>query len=72
MYFSSDIDECSSTPCHNGGICSNQINGYTCLCSVDFTGVHCETGNYKATNKIVLEDNCATCMLFRAMSIDRK
>ncbi len=39
----SDIDECASNPCENGGTCVDDINQYTCNCDPGWTGVHCET-----------------------------
>jgi len=39
-----DIDECASNPCQDGGSCIDQINGYTCNCSNSTTGVNCERG----------------------------
>ncbi|KAB1258545.1 Protein crumbs-like protein 1 [Camelus dromedarius] len=30
-----DIDECSSSPCRNGGTCENSPGNYTCLCPFD-------------------------------------
>ncbi|XP_072804858.1 protein crumbs homolog 1 isoform X1 [Vicugna pacos] len=30
-----DIDECSSSPCRNGGTCENSPGNYTCLCPLD-------------------------------------
>ena len=42
-----DIDECSSTPCQNGGTCTDAVNGYSCGCVPGYTGTHCETGLYK-------------------------
>jgi hypothetical protein len=37
-----NIDECASLPCQNNGSCSDSINGYTCNCSSNYTGVECE------------------------------
>lgn len=37
------IDECASNPCQNGGVCNDEINGYTCDCgSSGMIGTHCE------------------------------
>ncbi|KAI8515698.1 hypothetical protein Bbelb_065110 [Branchiostoma belcheri] len=37
------VDECSSSPCHNGGICRNLINGYSCDCPSGWTGDNCQS-----------------------------
>ena len=39
--FVSDIDECASNPCRNGGNCTDGINGYTCTCETGYEGTHC-------------------------------
>uniref|UniRef100_A0A8C2GDN5 Notch receptor 2 n=1 Tax=Cyprinus carpio TaxID=7962 RepID=A0A8C2GDN5_CYPCA len=36
-----DIDECASTPCHNGAKCLDRPNGYECECAEGFTGTLC-------------------------------
>ena len=40
----SDIDDCASSPCQNGGTCVDDINSYTCNCDVGYTGENCEKG----------------------------
>ena len=40
-----DIDECSSSPCENGGTCSTpQLNMFSCKCAAGYTGTNCESG----------------------------
>jgi len=44
----SDIDECVSAPCQNGGQCYNELNQYSCTCEPGFVGTNCEKGkSYK-------------------------
>ena len=40
-----DVNECSSTPCQNGGTCHDGVNEYTCACASGYTGKNCETSN---------------------------
>jgi len=37
-----DIDECESTPCQNGGSCTDGFASYTCACAAGYTGQNCE------------------------------
>ena len=43
---SSDINECESNPCMNGGICINKDNHYVCICKPKYTGTRCEGSKY--------------------------
>ena len=38
-----DIDECASYPCDNGGNCTDLADGYECSCLPGFTGSDCES-----------------------------
>ena len=40
----SDIDECQSSPCHNGGVCNNLQAHYTCSCAAGWEGTNCQIG----------------------------
>ena len=40
---SSDINECSSSPCENGGSCTDHVNGFTCQCQQGFVGERCQS-----------------------------
>lgn len=37
-----DIDECASDPCQNNATCYDDINGYSCNCTANYTGLNCE------------------------------
>ena len=40
--FPTDIDECSSNPCLNGGTCTELSNGFSCTCFPGFNGTVCD------------------------------
>ena len=40
----SDIDDCDTNPCLNGGTCQDEVNGYTCNCVAGFNGATCNNG----------------------------
>lgn len=37
-----NIDDCSSNPCLNGGICKDMIDGFICNCTERWMGETCE------------------------------
>ena len=39
-----DIDECGSSPCRNGGTCDNLIDAFLCHCDQQHTGLTCDHG----------------------------
>ena len=47
-----DIDDCATSPCQNGGSCTDQVNGYTCNCVGGYDGTNCENGN---NNNVILK-----------------
>ena len=44
MLWFPDFNECRSSPCQNGGTCSDDVNRYSCGCVDGYVGDHCETG----------------------------
>ena len=37
-----DYDECVSDPCQNNGTCWDQVDGYLCNCTANYTGDNCQ------------------------------
>uniref|UniRef100_A0A8C1HEI9 EGF-like domain-containing protein n=1 Tax=Cyprinus carpio carpio TaxID=630221 RepID=A0A8C1HEI9_CYPCA len=38
-----DIDECLSSPCANGGTCTDEVNGFSCVCAKGWAGPTCQS-----------------------------
>ncbi len=55
-----DIDDCASNPCQNGGACTDGVDSYTCDCSgTGYVGDDCETNiNDCASNPCQNEGTC--------------
>ena len=45
----SDIDDCISVTCNNGGTCEDGMSSFTCVCSYGYTGKFCDTGKQKVS-----------------------
>ena len=41
LYFFSDIDDCDPGPCENGATCADEVDDYTCNCTVGYFGKNC-------------------------------
>ena len=46
VFLPSEIVECASDPCQNGGTCFEGVDGYLCQCADGYEGIHCETGRF--------------------------
>lgn len=46
------INECVSSPCQNGGTCTDLLNGYQCSCASSYTGLNCERSEQKMSRLI--------------------
>ena len=55
-----DVDECDSSPCLNGGVCTDRVNKFRCSCPQGFIGVTCQTGRPSCSLQ------CLVCSLLPA------
>ena len=44
LFSISDIDECASSPCQNGGTCIDEVNSFKCECTT------CGCSNHTSTS----------------------
>lgn len=45
----SDINDCESSPCRNGGTCIDKVNAYQCICADGWEGPDCETSTHTSS-----------------------
>jgi len=65
-----DVDECVSDPCQNGGVCTESNSDatipaaeYTCACVVGFEGFDCETNTQECLSSPCAHDGtCTDCL----------
>ena len=43
-----DIDDCSSQPCQNGGNCSDLLNGYYCTCEEEYEVCYFNAASFRS------------------------
>ncbi|XP_053398283.1 neurogenic locus Notch protein-like [Mercenaria mercenaria] len=55
-----NIDECDSDPCQNGGTCTDEVNQYTCICVPGYNGDECENNIDECNGNLC--ENGATCV----------
>ena len=55
-----NVNECSSTPCYNGGTCIDGVNMYQCVCPAGFNGPTCAQDINECLSSPCL--NNATCL----------
>ena len=64
-----DINECESEPCLNGGTCANGNNQYTCSCVAGYQGTNCETSKSILLNSLYnLCNTHSTSVYFMGLS----
>ena len=44
LFFIQEINECDSSPCLNGGVCSDGIAYFSCSCASGYEGTTCQQG----------------------------
>lgn len=43
LFCQTEINECASSPCQNGGSCQPLVNSYQCTCSYGYSGSQCQS-----------------------------
>lgn len=56
-----EINECASNPCRNGGTCKDALNGFSCFCLAGFSGAVCQTNINECASNPCLTGNSVSC-----------
>lgn len=56
-FFFTDVDDCHSEPCENGGTCIDKIDSFLCLCLPSYGGDMCEKGESEEAARIHVNDD---------------
>jgi len=68
-----NINECATSPCQNGGTCVDGVGAFTCNCGTGFSGVSCGTQVQRCTksenacdqdNAVCTKDSSVKCTCF--------
>ncbi|XP_024237361.2 protein crumbs homolog 2a [Oncorhynchus tshawytscha] len=47
-----EIDECESNPCQNGGSCIDRVNRFWCVCLPGYSGLFCDTSKQPQKERV--------------------
>ena len=50
LFLYSEINDCESNPCQNGGQCIDGIESYQCRCAIGYGGKNCTFSKYYNDN----------------------
>lgn len=59
-----DIDDCASSPCSNGGVCRDLVDGFLCDCPPHWEGDTCALGEYAALTSMFSGAQFSTVIFF--------
>ena len=58
-----DLNMCRSSPCLNGGTCSNSPDSFECMCAPGFNGSTCELTINVTDTKPTLQGEISDCII---------
>ena len=64
-----DIDDCESQPCQNGGTCLDGVNSFSCLCPTGFTGSVCDKDVDECESALCLNKGLRQTILLRTSTV---